>query len=101
MATFNDRICTLYEQLPNICPDFIYLDAPSQFSPKGEIRGISTRHKDRVPMSADILTIEHFLLPGTLIVVDGRTANARFLRQIYKENGAIFIMRILTNIFLN
>ena len=31
-------------------------------------------------MSADILAIEHFLLPGTLIIADGRTANARFLR---------------------
>lgn len=31
-------------------------------------------------MSCDILKIEHFLLPGTLIVVDGRTANARFLK---------------------
>lgn len=90
MATFNDRICTLYEQLPNICPDFIYLDAPSQFSPKGEIRGISTRHKDRVPMSADILTIEHFLLPGTLIVVDGRAANARFLKANLQREWSYF-----------
>ena len=32
-------------------------------------------------MSADILTIEHFLMPGTLIVTDGRTANARFLKS--------------------
>ena len=28
----------------------------------------------------DILAIEHFLCPGTLIVVDGRTANARFIK---------------------
>ena len=32
-------------------------------------------------MSADILTIENFLLPGTLIVVDGRTANAIFIKN--------------------
>ena len=31
-------------------------------------------------MAADILAIEHFLVSGTLIVVDGRTANARFLK---------------------
>ena len=79
-TTFNDRICTLYENLPNICPDLIYLDAPDQFSPIGDVRGISTNHPDRLPMSADILAIEHFLLPGTLIVIDGRTANARFLK---------------------
>ena len=76
---FNDRLCTYYENIPNISPDLIYLDAPDQFSPLGEIRGLSTKHPDRMPMAADILTIEHFLQPGTLIIVDGRTANARFL----------------------
>ena len=81
VSTFNDRICTLYDNFPNICPDLIYLDAPDQFSPIGNVRGISTNHPDRLPMSADILTFEHFLLPGTLIVVDGRTANAKFLEK--------------------
>jgi hypothetical protein len=81
MSTFNDRICTLYKKLPNICPDLIYLDGPSQFQVKKQIRGISTRSIDRLPMAADILGIEHFLIPGTLIVVDGRTANARFLKS--------------------
>ena len=80
ITTFNSRICTLYQNSPNICPDLIYLDAPDQFSPTGDVRGITTNHPDRLPMSADILTFEHFLLPGTLIVVDGRTANARFLK---------------------
>lgn len=80
MTTFNGRACTMYDDLPNICPDLIYLDAPHQSSPLGNINGISTDHSDRLPMAADILLFEHFLAPGTLIVVDGRTANARFLR---------------------
>lgn len=80
MGTFNDRACTYYDPVPNICPDFIYLDGPDQFSPDGDVRGISTKHKDRMPMAADILVFEHFLTPGTLIVTDGRTANARFLK---------------------
>lgn len=80
MGTFNGRVCTYYTKLPNICPSLIYLDGPDQFSPKGDIRGVSTRHPDRMPMSADILAIEHFLQPGTLIIVDGRTSNARFLK---------------------
>ena len=79
-SEFNGRICTFYENLPNISPDLIYLDAPDQFSAKYDLRGISTRHQDRLPMSGDILTFEHFLHPGTLIIVDGRTANARFLK---------------------
>ena len=86
MTTFNGRICTEYEQVPNIAPDFIYLDAPSQDSAVGEISGISTRNPDRFPMSCDLLKIEHFLLPGTLILVDGRTANARFLRSNLQRN---------------
>lgn len=81
ISTFNDRICTFYNNIPNICPDLIYLDGPDQFSPVGNVRGINTNHPDRLPMAADILSIEHFLLPGTLIVVDGRTANARFLKS--------------------
>lgn len=80
MTTFNGRVCTEYVTLPNVCPDFIYLDGPSQDSAVGDMNGISTRHPDRLPMACDLLRIEHFLLPGTLIVVDGRTANARFLR---------------------
>ena len=86
VSTFNDRICTYFAPLPNICPDLIYLDAPDQFSPTGNIRGISTNHADRLPMSADILALEHFLLPGTLIVVDGRTANARFIKANLQRN---------------
>lgn len=85
-STFNGRVCTFYDHLPNICPDLIYLDAPDQFSSDGDVRGISTRNQDRLPMSADILAIEHFLLPGTLIVVDGRTANARFLKTNLQRN---------------
>lgn len=80
MSTFSGRICTEYELLPNICPDFIYLDGPDQHEVAGAVNGISTRHFDRWPMACDILKIEHFLLPGTMILVDGRTANARFLK---------------------
>lgn len=80
MTTFCGRIATCSETLPNVCPDLIYLDGPSQSTPTGHISGISTNHPDRMPMSCDILRIEHFVLPGALIIVDGRTANARFLR---------------------
>lgn len=85
MTTWNGRACTLYRQMPNICPDLIYLDGPDQFSVEGDVHGISTRSADRLPMSADLLLLEPFLLPGTLIVVDGRTANARFLRNNFQR----------------
>jgi len=86
MGTFMGRACTYYSKIPNVCPDIIYLDGPDQFSPKGDVRGISTNHQDRMPMAADILTIEHFLQPSTLIIVDGRSANARFLQCNLQRN---------------
>jgi hypothetical protein len=80
MTTFQGRIATEYVTLPNICPDFVYLDGPSQYSVHGEINGVSTAHPDRLPMACDLLKLEHFFLPGTLLLIDGRTANARFLQ---------------------
>lgn len=85
MGTFEGQACTFYDTIPNISPDLIYLDAPDQFTPTGNIGGVSTRHPDRMPMSGDILRFENFLLPGTLIVVDGRAANARFLKNNMKR----------------
>ena len=93
MTTFNSRICTEYKKIPLCNPDFIYLDGPDQFNIKGEINGINIGHKDMMPMICDILKIENFLTPGTLIVSDGRAANIKFLRDnftrrwIYKNNS--------------
>lgn len=86
MTTFNDRVCTAYARLPNVCPDLIYIDGPGQFDVQGEVRGLTTAATDRLPMSADILIMEPFLLPGTLIVLDGRTANDRFLKNNLQGN---------------
>lgn len=80
MVLWNGRVATEYRTLPIVSPDFIYLDAPDQFQIHGDINGINIGHKDMMPMSCDILKIEHFLTPGTLIVIDGRAANARFLK---------------------
>ena len=39
-----------------------------------------------MPMVNDILKIEYFLTPGTIIVTDGRGANAQFLKDYFKRN---------------
>ena len=92
-SDFSGRYCTYYDPIINICPDLIYLDGPDQFSSIGEIRGFSTRHQDRMPMAADILAFEHFLQPGTLIILDGRTANARFLKCNLQRNWAYYFAK--------
>ena len=85
MTLFNNKICTQYKKLPLCNPDFIYLDGPDQFNVKKDINGISTRHKDMMPMVCDILKFEYFYTPGTVIVCDGRSANAKFLKDNFKR----------------
>ena len=90
MTKFNGRVCTQYKKLPLINPDLIYLDGPDQFNVKKNVNGISTNHKDMMPMSCDILKIEHFLTPGTIIISDGRAANSRFLKCNLQINWYYF-----------
>ena len=86
MTLFKNKICTQYKRLPLCNPDFIYLDGPDQFSVKKNINGISTRHKDMMPMICDILKFEYFYIPGTIIICDGRAANAKFLKDHFQRN---------------
>jgi len=88
MTSFNNRICTKYQKLPLCNPDFIYLDGPDQFNIKGSVNGVSTRHNDMMPMTSDILSIEHFLTPGTIIISDGRAANVKFLKDNFQRKWA-------------
>lgn len=81
MDSYNGKICTSFKKLPNVNPDFIYLDGPDQFHIKGKKNGINLSHNDFMPMTSDILRIEHFLKPGTIIIVDGRASNSRFLNS--------------------
>lgn len=80
VGTFNGRLCHHYEHLPNVVPDFIYLDGPAPGDVEGSVNGLDFSIEERTVMSADLLLMESTLLPRTFIVVDGRTNNARFLR---------------------
>ena len=84
--TFNGRICHFYDNLPDIVPDFIYLDGPNPKDVKGSVNGITFQCDERTVMAADILLMESILLPGTFILIDGRTNNARFLNNNLQRN---------------
>lgn len=86
LAKMNYNIVCEFEKLPNINPDFIYIDGPDIFKINGKINNISYKSPDRIPIFADILKIEYQLLPGTIILMDGRTTNARFLKDNFKRN---------------
>lgn len=87
----NNKVTTQYMKLPNIRPDFIYIDGPSQWDGiKGNINGLSTKSYDRFPISSDAILFEYFLSPGTVIYIDGRTTNARFLLNNFQRNWDYF-----------
>lgn len=86
LVLHENRFATLYTRLPNIAPDLIYIDGPSQFATMAEIAGFSLDDRNRMPMSADVLRFEFFLVPGCLIVLDGRTQNVRFLKAFLKRD---------------
>ena len=85
MSHFEDRICTEYTKLPICNPDFIYLDGPDQFNITNKVNNFSSANKDLIPMSADILKIEFYLMPGTIILIDGRAGNVEFLKKNFKR----------------
>lgn len=86
-GTFNGRICHTYDSLPDIVPDFIYLDAPGTESIQGSINNMSFSDcSDRTVMAADICVLEPILIPGCFIVVDGRVNNVRFMRNNFQRN---------------
>ena len=73
-----------------INPDFIFLEGPSPFDVKKKINNFTTAHSDLMPMSCDILKFEHFLIPQTMIIADGRGANVQFLRNNFKRKWLYF-----------
>jgi hypothetical protein len=89
VGNFNGQLCHYYVNLPDIVPDFIYLDGPDPKDVNGDINGLSFKCDERTVMAADILLMEPTLLPGTFILVDGRTNNARFLERNLLRNFRI------------
>ena len=85
LTKYDFRYITEYNQIPQINPDFIYLDGPDQFKIIGHDK-FNINHKDLAPMAADILKIEFFLNPGTIILIDGRALNCNFLKRYLRRN---------------
>ena len=91
MTTIQGQACHLFTEIPPFTADFIYLDGPDCDQVTGTTNGMtisfgSNDHKYGLPMAADPYLLEHFFWPGTCLVTDGRGANARFLKNIFKRN---------------
>lgn len=90
IGTHNGQLCHFYTNLPDIVPDFILIDGPHPKDVKGSIRGLSFQCDERTVMSGDLLFMEPTLLPGTFILIDGRTNNARFLERNLTRDFSVF-----------
>jgi len=75
------RWASLFDDLPPFVADLIYLDGPEPGQVRGTVDGFSLADPHGLPVAADLLRLEPMLWPETTVVVDGRTANARFLRD--------------------
>lgn len=82
----NGQICHFYKDLPDIVPDFVYLDGPDPATVQGDINGITFKNPKRTVLAGDLLKYESTLLPGFFMIVDGRTNNCRFLERNFTRN---------------
>jgi len=103
MSELEGRYCTIYSKFPKVSPDFIYLDGPDQFKVKGNVNKFNSNHEDLMPMVSDLIKIEFYLKPGTILVVDGRAANVQFLRSFFKRKWEYYYVKRVDKhiLFLN
>jgi predicted O-methyltransferase YrrM len=76
---FNNMICGRYKKIPSVCPDLIYIDGPMPSSYKNSKNQYLDMNEPEITnITCDLLMIEPILLPGTIVIIDGLTNNARF-----------------------
>lgn len=84
---FNDNICGRYKTIPPISANLIYIDGPSPYSyNKKNLNYIDLGFPEITNITCDLLLMEPFLLPGTVVIFDGLTNNAYFNIQRLKRN---------------
>ena len=88
IGAFDGRLCHYYKNLPDIVPDFIYLDGPDVRDVTGNVNGL-TASGLVFPCAADPCFYEWGLYPGFQMLVDGRFANVEFLKKNLKRDYKI------------
>ena len=80
----NGQLCFKFEKLPNVVPDFIYLDGPGAADVVGEVRGLSFQIGEthlRRQIVADVLLYESTFHKGAFILLDSMYPTMHFLRN--------------------
>lgn len=82
------QVCHVFADLPNVRPDFIYLDGPAPEDVMGNINGL-TASGLTFACSADPCLYEWGFYPGFQMLVDGRFSNVEFLKRNLKRDYRI------------
>ncbi len=82
------QLCHIYSRLPDVRPDFIYLDGPDPNDVAGNARGITAAGL-QYACAADPCLYEWGFYPGFQMLVDGRFTNVEFLKRNLKRQYRI------------
>lgn len=96
-AEYGGQLVSRYVKLPNVTPDFIYLDGPSPLDISGDVNGLSFNLGDseyRYLVAADIILYESTLRVGAFVLADRRYMNIQFLRNNLKRKWKIHWDRV-------
>lgn len=84
---YNNNICGRYKTIPSVSANLIYIDGPSPYSYKEKnFNYIDLGSPEITNITCDLLLMEPYLLPGTVVIFDGLTNNAYFNIQRLKRN---------------
>ena len=75
-----------FDFIPNFAADLTYIDGPDDDQIVGMYKGFEYGRNFTPPVLGDLLRIEHLFWPESIIVTDGRIAQARFLRNNFKRS---------------
>jgi len=85
--TRNGEVVSIFQRLPDIVPDLIYIDGPSRGQVLGTVHQIS--FDNRPIVGADLLLYESTLKPGAYVIIDGRDRTVDFLARTLKRRWKI------------
>jgi hypothetical protein len=88
LQRIDGQLCHIFDRLPNVRPDMIYLDGPDMPEVQGTANGLTMKGLT-FACAADPLLYEWSFYPGFFMVVDGRFSNVEFLRRNFQRKYRI------------
>lgn len=80
LTEYNGQVCHVFERLPDVRPEFMYIDGPAPDAVRGSVHGLTMKGLT-FANAADPLFYEYSFYAGFKMVVDGRTNNVYFLQN--------------------